>query len=88
LSEDVRRHKYGDVGGTPNLLVFPNLTSANSVYKAIELFSPDLVDLSAAFLCGIPKGVIGLLPRVSGTHAIVYSVHRLGLLADFEAAGR
>lgn len=74
------------IGGRPNLLVFPNLLSANLVYKAMEVFGQDSVRLTGAFLCGLPRGVIGLMPRASRGESLVDAVRTLSILADLQSS--
>lgn len=72
------------VGGRPNLLVFPDLLSANIFYKAMELFGEKSVRLTGAFLCGLPRGVIGLMPRASRVENIIDAVRSLSILVDLQ----
>lgn len=74
LDQAVADVKVGILGGLPNLLVLPDITSANVLYKSIELFGTDSIQVGAAVLWPIPQGVIGLLPRTCTTSQIVESV--------------
>lgn len=82
LDPEVARVKVGTLGRRPNLLVLPEITSANVLYKSIELFGGDSVRLGAAVLWPVPKGVIGLLPRTCTREQIVDSVEDLVAVAN------
>lgn len=83
LDPDVAKVKVGILGRRPNLLVLPEITSANVLYKSIELFGADSVRLGAAVLWPVPKGVIGLLPRTCTTEQIIDSVDDLVAVARY-----
>ncbi len=84
LDPHVRYDKLGCCGGEPNLLVFPDITSANLVYKAIETFASDRALLSGAILCGLPRGAIGILPRSPSADLVLRAVYRLVHLVEME----
>lgn len=81
LNPEVAEVKVGTLGLRPNLLVLPEITAANVLYKSIELFGADSVRLGAVVLWPIPKGVIGLLPRTCTREQIVDSVEDLVAVA-------
>lgn len=77
MSEEAGRKKLGELPHTPNVLVCPDITSANLLYKSLEVFSRDSVMLCGAMLVGLPYGFIGLLPRTVQVGEIVRLVDNL-----------
>ena len=83
LDASAAQIKIGELGGSPNLLVMPDITSANILYKSIEIFGGDTVEVRAALLWKLPsKGIIGLLPRTCTSTQIEHSVDYLVNLAE------
>jgi phosphotransacetylase len=71
MSEDAARRKLGELPRMPNVLVCPDITSANLLYKSLEIFARDSVTLCGAILAGLPNGFIGLLPRTAQVEEII-----------------
>lgn len=84
LRRDVREAKYGYVGREPNFLIAPDLLSGNLLYKSLEIFASDSIELSGALLCGLPTGVIGILPRSCSPKLIVNTINQLGIISDLK----
>ena len=73
LDPEVARRKVG-VFERPNILVLPDITAANVLYKSIELFGGNRIEVCAPFLCGLPHGNAALLPRSCTPYQIEKSV--------------
>jgi phosphotransacetylase len=77
MSEEAGRKKLGELPHAPNVLVCPDITSANLLYKSMEVFSRDSVMLCGAMLVGLPYGFVGLLPRTVQVAEIVRLVDNI-----------
>jgi phosphotransacetylase len=67
----------------PNLLVLPDITAANILYKCFEFGMPQ-IKITSPILWRTPrKGEVGLLPRTTTPPQIVRSLDILAGLVDF-----
>lgn len=60
-----RELKIGKGYPNANILVFPEITSANVFYKTLSVFADHKVRTCGAFLQGVESGVVGIVSRSS-----------------------
>ena len=73
LYRSVASKKLGRISTTPNILVMPDITSANVLYKSIEHFGGDKMKITSHLLWRSPIGNVGLLPRTTTKDQILKS---------------
>lgn len=70
LEESIRKRKITGDYPDANLLIFPEITSANIFYKTLALFADGKVNTCGAILHGFEKCVLGIVSRSSKSEEI------------------
>jgi phosphotransacetylase len=77
LSADAARKKLGEPERLPNVLLCPNISVANLLYKCLETFAREKVQLSGAILIGLESRFVGLIPRTVQENEVLLLVEHL-----------
>jgi len=77
LSPEAARIKLGARERWPNVLVCPDIRVANLLYKCLEIFAREKVQLSGAVLIGLPGRFVGLVPRTVQQDEVLLLVEHL-----------
>jgi len=77
LFEAVAEKKLSRISTLPNMLVLPDITSANILYKSFEHFGSEKIHVTCPLLWRASKGEVGLLPRTTTKEQILRSFDAL-----------
>lgn len=81
LFRSVAEKKLGRRSALPDVLVLPDISAANILYKSIEHFGGNLLRITAPLLWRSPVGEVGLLPRTTTKAQILRSFDTLVSMA-------